>query len=140
METHAHATEDYDKVAAALINLLGQAASKLIEVRSLRGHYNNPIKVFRVELKLRGCGNDELVRSIASKLSNDDKRLIKISLDSRISGNKLYLRFDKQRLYLNELVLSDGDDVVKVIIHLNPISLREYSVVDALREVGLITD
>jgi len=138
-ETHAHATEDYDKVMSTLINLLGPGVAKLVEVSSLRGHYNNPIKVFRVVLRLKGCGNDDVVRGIAARLSDEDKRLIELSLDSRVSGNKLYLRFDKQRLYLNELMLSSGDDVVKVIIHLNPVKLRGSSIIGVLREMGLIT-
>ncbi|MFP3157162.1 MAG: RNA-binding domain-containing protein [Caldivirga sp.] len=138
-ETHAHATEDYDKVMSTLINLLGPGVAKLVEVSSLRGHYNNPIKVFRVVLRLKGCGNDDIVRGIAARLSDEDKRLIKLSLESRVSGNKLYLRFDKQRLYLNELTLSGGDDVVRVVIHLNPVRLRGSSMMSILKEVGLIT-
>jgi len=90
-------------------------------------------------LRLKGCGNDDVVRGIAARLSDEDKRLIELSLDSRVSGNKLYLRFDKQRLYLNELMLSSGDDVVKVIIHLNPVKLRGSSIIGVLREMGLIT-
>ena len=140
VETHAHATEDYDKVIMALTNLLGSTVIKLIETNSLRGHYNNPIKVFRLTLRLRNCSNDNLVKSIAAKLSDDDKRLLKISLDSRIDGNKLYLRFDKQRLYLNTVMLSDSDDVVRVIIHVNPIRLRGSNMFNVLRELGLVID
>lgn len=140
METHAHATEDYDKVIAALINLLGSSVIKLIETNSLRGHYKNPIKVFKLTLRLRDCSNDNLIRSIAAKLTDDDKRLLKISLDSRINGNKLYLRFDKQRLYLNTVMLSDSDDVVRVIIHINPIRLRNSNMINVLRELGLVID
>ncbi len=140
VETHAHATEDYDKVIEALVNLLGSTVIKLIETNSLRGHYNNPIKVFKLTLRSRNCSNDNLIKSIASKLSDDDKRLLKISLNSRINGNKLYLRFDKQKLYLNTISLSDGDDVVRVIIHINPIKLRSSSMFDVLRELGLVVD
>ncbi|WP_198002079.1 RNA-binding domain-containing protein [Caldivirga maquilingensis] len=140
VETHAHATEDYDKVITALTNLLGLTVIKLIETNSLRGHYNNPIKVFKLTLRLRNCSNDNLVKSIAAKLSDDDKRILRISLDSRINGNKLYLRFDKQRLYLNTVALSDSDDVVKVIIHVNPIKLRDSNMFNILRELGLLID
>ncbi len=140
VETHAHATEDYDKVLAALINLLGSAVIKLIETNSLKGHYNNPIKVFRLTLRSRNCSNDNIIKSIATRLPSDDKRLLRISLDSRINGNKLYLRFDKQKLYLNNLTLSDSDDVVKVIIHVNPIKLRSSNMLDTLRELGLVID
>ena len=140
VETHAHATEDYDRVIEALVNLLGSTVIKLIETNSLRGHYNNPIKVFKLTLRSRNCSNDNLIKSIASKISDDDKRLLKISLNSRINGNKLYLRFDKQKLYLNTISLSDGDDVVRVIIHINPIKLRSSSMFDVLRELGLVVD
>jgi len=38
-------------------------------------------------------------------------------IDLRIEKNKLYLRFDKQKAYLGECKLMDGDDVVRVVVN-----------------------
>ncbi len=138
VETHIHATEDEDKVMEALANLIGHNAVKDVSTVTLRGHYGNAIIVARVQLDHKDYPLDELVRFMASKMSDSDKRILKSSLVNRVQGNKVYLRFDKQKLYLGELMLSDGDDVVRMVLHLNGNMLRQLGLKGALEELGLL--
>ena len=138
VETHIHATEDEDKVMEALANLIGHNAVKGVSTVALRGHYGNTIIVARVQLDHKDYPLDELVRFMASKMSDSDKRILKNSLVNRVQGNKVYLRFNKQKLYLGELMLSDGDDVVRMVLHLNGNMLRQLGLKGALEELGLL--
>jgi len=61
------------------------------------------------------------------------ERTLKLRLDS--SGH-LYLRLDKQRAYLGEIRVYDGDDVIRVRVKLSPqarqIALSKSSLKDLL--------
>lgn len=139
IETHVHATEDEGKVLQALVNLVGPDVAKGIRSTVVMGHYNNPIKILKAELKLDNCGCDAIARGIAARLPSEDKRILELSLESRVERNRVYLRFDKQRLYLNTLSISSSDDIVRLILHLNPTAIRRMrGVVGVLKELGFI--
>ena len=64
---------------------------------------------------------------------------MKLSFPLRYNGHakKLYLRFDKQQLFLGKIVLSDGDDVVKVVISFSGRGSRG-DVLEILRKYGVV--
>ena len=118
VETHAHATEDLGKVIQALNNLVGQVTYETIQVQ---GHYGNPITVVKAAMgKASGECLDVVVKRLLSMLSDADRQLLLLSLDERMDGDKLYLRFNKQSAYRGLARLDDGGDVIKVVIHFNP--------------------
>jgi hypothetical protein len=118
VETHAHATEDLDKVIQALNNLVGQVTYETIQVQ---GHYGNPITVVKAAMgKASGECLDVVAKRLLSMLSDADRQLLLLSLDERMDGDKLYLRFNKQSAYRGLARLDDGGDVIKVVIHFNP--------------------
>lgn len=118
VETHAHATEDLGKVIQALNNLVGQVTYETIQVQ---GHYGNPITVVKAAMgKASGECLDVMAKRLLSMLSDADRQLLLLSLDERMDGDKLYLRFNKQSAYRGLARLDDGGDVIKVVIHFNP--------------------
>ncbi|KUO93025.1 MAG: hypothetical protein AT710_01185 [Thermocladium sp. ECH_B] len=118
VETHAHATEDLGKVIQALNNLVGQVTYETIQVQ---GHYGNPITVVKAAMgKASGECLDVVAKRLLSMLSDADRQLLLLSLDERMDGDKLYLRFNKQSAYRGLARLDDGGDVIKVVIHFNP--------------------
>ncbi|MFP3045534.1 MAG: RNA-binding domain-containing protein [Thermocladium sp.] len=118
VETHAHATEDLGKVIQALNNLVGQVTYETIQVQ---GHYGNPITVVKAAIeKASSECLDVVVKRLLSMLSDADRQLLLLSLDERMDGDKLYLRFNKQSAYRGLARLDDGGDVIKVVIHFNP--------------------
>jgi len=118
VETHAHATEDLGKVIQALNNLVGQVTYETIQVQ---GHYGNPITVVKAAMeKTSSECLDAVVKRLLSMLSDADRQLLLLSLDERMDGDKLYLRFNKQSAYRGLARLDDGGDVIKVVIHFNP--------------------
>jgi RNA binding exosome subunit len=52
-------------------------------------------------------------------IKSNEKNINKLKkdIDSRIEKSKIYLRFDKQKAYLEECKLVDGDDVVRIVIN-----------------------
>ncbi|BDR93511.1 RNA-binding domain-containing protein [Vulcanisaeta souniana] len=110
VEVILHATEDLDKVTNALARLLTGNAPIIIEV--LVGHYGNPI--YRVFSSIK---DEELVitvlRAICSSLVNRDYLLKTIDRRVDTSGN-IFIRLDKQGFVNGRIMLSDGDDVIRI--------------------------
>ncbi|MEM1928240.1 MAG: RNA-binding domain-containing protein [Acidilobaceae archaeon] len=118
LRTHVHATEDREKVLAALRNTLPPSLRETVEVESesYEGHYGNRIEVLTVELR----DSEEagaLLSYLLESLGDADRRLLLATLAERVDeSGSLYLRLDKQSAYRGVLELSDGDDVIKIEI------------------------
>ncbi|ABU81424.1 RNA-binding domain-containing protein [Ignicoccus hospitalis] len=110
-----HATEDPEKVMESVFNLLGLNKEDVDEVETLRsrGHHGNPITY--VKMVIKGKKAQKALRNIISRMDELEYQILKREMDLRTEGSKLYLRFDKQRAYLNEVSLSTGSDVVRVV-------------------------
>lgn len=102
-----HATEDRDKVLAALRSVAGPC-----EVSDTRaeGYHGNPIIVIETAITSRADIDAlwERVRSFGLC------RGVGENLEERINdGGELFLRFDKQQAVAGRLELSFGDDVIR---------------------------
>jgi len=107
--TYVHATEDEDKVLQAIAFLLGDVEVK--QVRST-GFYGNPITILEGKLD-----KDKQIKSFWEKLEDARPGIIKSiirTLDSRIDNEgTFFVRFDKQKAYLGEYKLAEGQDVIE---------------------------
>ena len=107
-----HATEDPDKVAAAVGELL--SASVPPQVDDLEGHYGNTIQ--RVRIHLIGEEAQSAFDRILSRLDRAQKAGLVANLGTSLDEHSaLFLRFDKQSLVSGTLSLETSDPVrVKV--------------------------
>ena len=109
-----HATEDRDKVLAALRNVVGSAR---IEEEVLKGYFGNPIDV--VTAVVDGERAEDVVSRVLGGLSEADRAFLLATLEDRVGrGGSLHIRLDKQKAYLGRLALSDSDDVIKLQVRL----------------------
>lgn len=108
----AHATEDEEKVLAALRNTLPQQASENIALKrtSLTGHHGNPIILFEAKIKDKNHIR-AFFENLAYKLGNLDKEILSSEIEHHIDKGCLYIRLDKQSAYLNEIRLATTDPI-----------------------------
>ena len=95
-----HATEDADKVAAAVRELVGDAAP--FESEEMEGHFGNSIRKVNIHLHGEDAGN------AFSRLTARMPQALKVSVAKDIDDlidehSSLYLRFDKQCLVKGEI-------------------------------------
>ena len=110
VSTHAHATEDEQRVLEALRTLLPEAVE--VSQSKLKGHYGNPITGFEARVNRRILLR-ELWERVVAKLRAGELDNIRNILPARIDEScRLYLRFDKQLAYLGELVLAGSGDAI----------------------------
>ena len=122
LEVNLHATEDLERVVNYLVRLLTDKAPIVIEV--LYGHYGNPI--YRVASSIRdGDLAMSIIKSICSSMINRDYLLRTIGNRVDDSGN-VFLRLDKQEFVRGRIVLSDGDDVIRVKIRVTGVDAMRF--------------
>ncbi len=119
LSAFAHATEDEGRVLSALLNAvpagLRQVLAQRVRVQSLEGYYGNVIKVLK--LSIEGDPAGEALRHLLCGMSGRDRDLLLATLEGRVERRRarVHVRLSKQDLYLGRMVLSEGDDVVKVV-------------------------
>ena len=113
IRTIAHATDDLDKVQAALTSLIPDTMKgrQLFTRQYLQGHYGNPIITFEARLT-KQSEIDAFSTFFLSQLSNKDKLAIQrdLRLFSDSDGN-LYIRIDKQRTFRGIVQLGEEDPI-----------------------------
>lgn len=113
-----HATEDENKVLKALWNLLPEhlRGSNKVSISSVktRGYHGNPILI--VNASISGPDAREVLEHLLSRMSNEDKTYLSTTLSARLQGGKLYMRLNKQKAYAGVIRLSEGDDVIRVVV------------------------
>jgi len=117
--TSIHATEDDVKVRKAVLNLIPDELKDKVKIKQLtfQGHYGNPIK--RLTLTITGCNADKVFKNIISRMTETDRRIIDTTLDNRLASSHLYIRLSKQEAYQGNIVLYEGDDIIKIVATLN---------------------
>ena len=109
ISTIAHATEDTSKVEEALRRLL-LGTSLPFTRRYLEGHHRNPI--VRVDTRLSRKDAVRFAETLMRDLPRSERLRIQrnLALHSDDEGN-LYIRLDKQKLFLGEVRLGEEDPV-----------------------------
>jgi RNA binding exosome subunit len=119
----AHATDDLEKVQAALTTILPESlrGRQLFTKRYLEGHYRNPITTFEAKLT-KPAEVEEFTTSFFRQLSKSEKLRIErdLALHSDPEGN-LYVRLDKQRAFRGTVELG-GEDPIRVRLKFNRLS------------------
>lgn len=120
ISTIANATEDEEKVLNAMVFFLPEIIEEddlETETVETEGNFGNPIEIHTV--KVSGKKAKLVFNYIIDLIKSDERNVnrLKKELDSRIEKNKLYLRFDKQKAYLEECKLFDGDDTVRIVVN-----------------------
>ncbi|WP_394296995.1 RNA-binding protein [Palaeococcus ferrophilus] len=137
ISTFIHATEDEDKVLEALSTFIpGEIDDEDVnfEVVSTEGYFGNPIKVVTAEIK-RSKAVRAFLKHLKSLLTEDDVDYILEHLDEKVDEDgTLYIRFDKQKAYLGEAEVAEGEDVIKVMVKVKAFPMRKESVVKAVEE------
>jgi RNA binding exosome subunit len=119
----AHATDDLEKVHAALTTILPESlrGQQLFTRRYLEGHYRNPITTFEAQLT-KPADVEEFTTNFFRQLSKSEKLRIErdLALHSDPEGN-LYVRLDKQRAFRGTVELG-GEDPIRVRFKFNRLS------------------
>jgi hypothetical protein len=106
LRVHCHATEEEDRVLQALALLAGEASP----ARTLaEGHHKNPILVLEVQHAKKQA--DQVWERVRAAPGVAERLLAEVERRMDDTGT-LYARFDKQRAYLGELALTQGDDAI----------------------------
>lgn len=138
LKTYVHATEDEKKVLDALFRIIPIEYKDRIKINKqiVKGYYGNPITI--IQIILRSKPAVELLKKLGSLLDDVEKSVLKASFNLRYDSrsNRFFIRLDKQDLYRGKAVISDGDDVVHIMI-----SFRGKGGVDEIinlfRELGI---
>jgi len=107
----AQATEDCDRLVAQIARNLGLGdVTTLTEIQHLSGHYGNPIAYVKIEVPEHK--SKKILGKTIRGLNQQDKEQLRKNLRRYMDEKrKLYLRLDKQELYLGRFGLSQLDSV-----------------------------
>ena len=123
----AHATEDSEKVAVAIRNLVPALGSNVeLALTEMQGHHGNPILRLEAEMAVREDALEAL-DTLLSRLSSIDEDLLRREFREHLDAKSgLYLRFDKQQAFLGRVSLGSNDPIsVRVRLGFQPSSLDE---------------
>jgi RNA binding exosome subunit len=132
----AHATEDPEKVLIAVRNTLPQELSEntVFQKTTLTGHHKNPIILFQTKVTDKQA-LPLVLEKIAASLSALDKETLNSEMKLHLEKRNLYLRFDKQSAYMDELKFSSNDPI-HFKIHFKNKTPQE--IIEICRETGLL--
>jgi RNA binding exosome subunit len=113
ISTIAHATDDLDRVQAALRLILPESLKdrEVFTRRCMQGHHGNPIVTFEAKLT-KSHDVDDFVVQFSRQLAKEQKLVIKrdLGVHSDDDGN-LYIRLDKQQASRGIVELGDEDPI-----------------------------
>lgn len=117
LRTHAHATENINKVKEALKVILSEDYDfKNIQFENLAGSYGNPIRAFSLKLSLKQEIETFLLK-LGTKFSPETKEQLKMKFESHLDEKKrFYFRLAKQALAMGNVILAFNSDVVRIVI------------------------
>ena len=112
LRVFAHATEDAEKVLTAVRNILPTELSEnaIFQKSHLTGHHGNPIILFETKLADKKT-LPAVLKKIGAELTSLDKEALAKDIQLHLEKRNLYLRFDKQSAYQNELRFSQNDPI-----------------------------
>ena len=131
----SHATEDPEKVQAAIRNMLPEtlAENLVFTATSLTGHHGNPITIYEAKLADRQA-LPQVLEKIGASLNSLDKEQLCSEMRLHIEKRNLYLRFDKQSALLGTLKLASNDPIHFKVHFRNKTS---EEIAELCREAGL---
>lgn len=133
----AHATEDPNKIVEATQNILpdDHVDDITFELDNLRGHYGNPIVLFKTRIKKKEIVS-AVINNLFSHLGESYKKSLHEELRLHVEKGSLYVRLDKQAALLGELKLCTADPICLRIRFKN---VKSRHIVETCQELGIIT-
>lgn len=113
ISTIAHATDDLNKVQAALRFILPESLKEreVFTRRYLQGHHGNPIVTFEAKLSTKN-EVDQFKHEFSRQLARNEKLVIERDLESHSDDDgNLYIRLDKQQAFRGLVELGDEDPI-----------------------------
>ncbi|HHC19397.1 MAG TPA: hypothetical protein ENK81_03235 [Euryarchaeota archaeon] len=126
-----HATEDIEKVKKAIENVLGEK----IELKTVRtkGYFGNEITILSGEVSKKKAIINLLTKIFSEKTNYE---FLLSTLDDRIDEKlRLYIRLDKQEAYRGEMIVTEGDDVISLVISFNVYPKKKEILMKWLKEL-----
>jgi len=137
VSTFAHATEDPEKVLEAMgIFFPEDVPSEDIEFEILEteGYFGNPIKVINAELK-RSKSVKKMLEHLKELLNEEDKEYLLENLEEKVDETgTFFIRFNKQKAYLGEVAVGEGEDIIQVKIKVKTFPMKKETVVKTIKE------
>lgn len=127
-----HATEDIEKVKKAVANVLGEN----IELKTVRtkGFFGNEIIILSGEISKKKNILNVLSRILSEK---SNYNYIISTLSDRIDEKlRLYLRLDKQEAYRGQIVATEGDDVISLVVSFNVYPRKKEILMEWIKGLG----
>lgn len=109
--TFVYGTENEDKVKEAVKTLFPNSSPQREEIE---GYYKNPVLILHDKIVKKREIND-FIQTLKESSSNTHKILNNLHRKMDDKGN-LFLRFDKQKAYLDELEIVEHGDSIHVKI------------------------
>ena len=111
ISTIVHATEDQEKVQAALDAVFPPALRKLFTRRYLEGHHGNPIVTINAKIT-KAADIKQFTQHFVPKLPRMEKLnlLRELNLLTDVGGN-LFIRLDKQSAFQGLIQLAEHDPI-----------------------------
>jgi hypothetical protein len=129
-----HSTEDPEKVAEAIANLVPFEFE--IQVSKAEGHFGNPLEFLEVQIK-RQREVKEFWNSFLEKIGNQREELLR-ELHLRVDDDGIFhLRVDKQQAYLGRVLLISRGDGIVVRVKITTYPLKRESVLKAAKNLVL---
>jgi len=135
-----HATEDEEKVLAAIRHLFAEAAWRELRVArtALQGHFHNPILQLVVTLDEPDLMMQSL-RHLGAGVSEEDRSYLQHNLSAHYDAKgQLFLRFDKQECYRGRLRLVSRGDSLRITIRLAGRRRNLEAALGLCRQCGLL--
>lgn len=137
ISTFIHGTENEDKVLEALGTFIPEEIPDDevdFEILETEGYFGNPIKVVNLEIK-RSRYVKAFLKHFKLLLDEESKEYLLEHLDEKIDEEGVfYVRFNKQRAYLGEAEIDEGEDVIQVRIKVKAFPMKKDKVVKAVEE------
>ena len=129
--TFVYGTEDKEKVIKSIKTLF---PNSLPECETTEGYYKNPVLILHDKIDKKREIKDFI--QILNQLESSDKKKILKELEKKMDekGN-LFLRFDKQKAYQDELKIVEHGDSIHVKIKMAAYPARKENAMKLAREL-----
>ena len=108
-----HATEDFQKIAEPLNELLGVEKEEIVK-QNLSGHFGNPIFMLHAELKKKRA--DQFIKKLISLIPGDIMTEILTNIEELIFESSMYIRFSKKNL-VKKILIPEEKDPIRIAIY-----------------------
>lgn len=139
IQSIVHATESREKVLKAIKNVLPDQCHGLIKLseQRLKGHYNNPITLFKFKLDDQRAIK-AFIESLAARLDPSDKEYLSENIGRHLSEDgRLYLRLNKQSAFLGQIKLG-REDPIRIQMKLDR-KLKRCELVNLRQDLNLLS-